>query len=436
MPALPVTVVTATGNMTLPVIISTFLNISDVRNNPTLTKMDKTLWVAGMYFTVLGFIMNALFIGHLILKCHRHYHPRYPRRPDRAFEELQIQQIKDRLENDYRVDPSLDNKLSGEDARCLVFDEKHGHDEKSFSTSSTVQDEPFHDSFSGHSGKLIDAPIIEHGPGIHDSTPKEEDLQSKQNEGSDVEHYLAPLSHEFDHCANCHERQKSHVNKMKEVVWSDSAAKLPGRFEYNQDGFLFHPDNPSVTDHERVTYELNGFHLVRCDYIFPRAEHERHKKSFEEWESEWLSSRIDTLAKDIGCDSRVQLEQNLVIHPYGFSFFGDDSVQFVNDKAKQALQTGDGRQLSDLMAEFHTWVREDVVSWNCATHCAPHAKHWVCLSCGLDFQEPNPIPRFLLLPEGGKSSGSDQRRDLVACGCHAEPAGCELQVEAVAEAVM
>lgn len=280
---------------------------------------------------------------------------------------------------------SLGNKLLGGDARGLVSDEKYGHDEKPSSTRSSVQDDPFRDSFSGYPDKLIDAPIIEYGPGNRDSTTEENDLISKQNEAPDLERYLAPLPHECDDCADCQEHPKDHISNMKEVLGYDSAAELPGRSEYNKDGFHFHPDKPSVTDHKEVTYELDGFHLVRCDYMFPQEGPERDKQSFEEW----LLSRLESLAKD-------KHEQNLVISPRGFSFFRDDSIQFVKDKAERAFQNGDKRHLEDLMAEFHACIREDVESWCEATPCEAHAEYGVCQSCGLEVEKPITIPSFLL----------------------------------------
>ncbi|KAL8745145.1 MAG: hypothetical protein Q9184_007909 [Pyrenodesmia sp. 2 TL-2023] len=422
MPALPITVVTPTGNMTLPIIISSFLKTSDVRSNPTLTTMDKTFWVTGMYCIVFAFPIYALYITYLILICFRHYLSRRSRRSDREYEEFQIKQIKEVLDYDSTVDlpwqlaynpggfhshpdqfarlVPLENKLLGDDARGLVSNEKHGHDEKFLSTRFSVQDDSFRGSFSGYSDKLIDAPIIEHSPENYNLTPEKEDLKSKQNEGPDLAHYLAPLLHEFDDCADCQERQKDHITKMKEVLGYDSAAELPGRFEYNQDGFLFHPDKPSVTDHDKVTYELNGFRLVRFDYTLPLEGPYPGQQSFEAC----MSSHIDNIVNDDGCGSRLQLEGGTVITRHGFSFFPTDSIRFVEDKAAaKALQTGDDGQFGDLMAEFVTWVREDVVSFYDATHCEAHAQYGICQSCGLEVKKPIAIPSFLL-SEDDKSS--------------------------------
>ncbi|KAL8701031.1 MAG: hypothetical protein Q9201_005133 [Fulgogasparrea decipioides] len=46
-------------------IISSFLNISDVIHNPTITDNDKTFWVAGMFYSVLVTLLNILLSGHL-----------------------------------------------------------------------------------------------------------------------------------------------------------------------------------------------------------------------------------------------------------------------------------------------------------------------------------------------------------------------------------
>ncbi len=55
-------------------------------------------------------------------------------------------------------------------------------------------------------------------------------------------------------------------------------------------------------------------------------------------------------------------EQNVVVTPYGFSYFPTGSMQFVKDEAVMISESDDGRTFDDLIEEFHDAVREDVAS--------------------------------------------------------------------------
>ncbi|KAI4170118.1 MAG: hypothetical protein LQ346_008899 [Caloplaca aetnensis] len=457
MPALPATVVTATGNATLPVIISTLLNISDVLNNPTLTKMDKTFWVAGMYYTVFAFLMYALYIGYLILKCHRHYHPRRPSHPDRECEKYRNKQMKEALGYDSSVDlwGDFENNPGGfrfhsdlstlvntrkdglfaGDARDLVSVEKYGHDKKSLSTRTCAYHDVISDCFPGCTDTLIDGTVVEDAPLVRNLDSTEQDFKSKQTEGLSFEpDHPRSLSQHFKAGEDCKEHGSYHVNKVNETLEYDSIAEPALQLAYNHNDSLLSPDDwlptnvreevaadlqtpegsaclainfheSSVTHPRQVIHELNGFDLVRFDYTLP-AEMRNVQQSSRAFQ-DWMQAILDGIPYDAGYDSRVQLEQNVVVTPHGFSYLPADSIYFVNDKAFEASQNEGGHRFGNLRQEFYDWVREDVVSWYHATHCETFAQGKLCQSCRLCFEKANPMPQFLLPSEGGKLSGSD-----------------------------
>ncbi|KAL8894745.1 MAG: hypothetical protein Q9207_008423, partial [Kuettlingeria erythrocarpa] len=425
MPALPVTVVTTTGNETLPVIISTLLNISDVLNNPTLTKMDKTFWVAGMYYTVFAFGMYALYIGYLIFTCHRHYHPRHPSRADHEYEEdCRIKQVKGKLGYDSSVDLSeyfeynpsgfgfhselstlvdtQKSELFAEDASGLMSVEKYGHDKKSLSTGTCADHDDIRDCFPGCTDTLIDGTVVEDAPLVRNLTITAEDFSSKQIEGLGFEpNHPRSVLRQFQNGEDCKEHGSYHIDKVDEALGCDSIAELPWQLAYKQNGSLPSPDECMPADLQgevavdfQTPKELDfpTLNFRDCSLTQPR-EVTYDVRGFSPY---WMHALLDGIVHNAGHDSSVVLEQNVVVTPYGFSYFPAESIQFVKDEAVMVSENDDGRRFDDLMEEFRDSVREDVASWCHTIHCGTSRQGGICQSCIVYDETPNFVPGFLL----------------------------------------